>query len=34
MSSWFIIIFGYVIIAVAVFNIVTIGSGLHPLFFN
>jgi len=32
MSSWFIIIFGYVIIAVAVFNIATIGTGSHPLF--
>ena len=30
MSSWLIIIFAYVIIGVAVFNMV--GSGAHPLF--
>ena len=32
MSSWIIIIFAYVIIAVGVFNIVGTGSGFHPLF--
>jgi hypothetical protein len=32
MSSWLIIIFAYVIIAMAVFNIV--GSDTHPLFWN
>lgn len=32
MASWLIIIFGYVVIAVAVFNIVIVGSGPHALF--
>ena len=32
MSSWLIIIFAYVIIAVGVFNIVGVSSGSHPLF--
>jgi hypothetical protein len=32
MSSWLIIIFAYVIIVMAVFNIV--GSDTHPLFWN
>jgi hypothetical protein len=32
MASWLMIIFGYVIIAVAVFNIVIVGSGSHSLF--
>ena len=32
MASWLMIIFGYVIIALAVFNIVTVGSGSHSLF--
>lgn len=31
MASWLIIIFGYVLIAVALFHIV--GSGNHPLLF-
>jgi hypothetical protein len=32
MSSWLIIILGYVIIAVGVFSMVGSGSGTHPLF--
>jgi len=32
MASWIMILFGYVVIAVAVFNIVNVGSGSHPLF--
>jgi hypothetical protein len=32
MASWLIIIFGYIVIAVAVFNIVTVGSGSQALF--
>jgi hypothetical protein len=31
MSSWLIIIFGYVVIAVAVFNMIG-GANRHPLF--
>ena len=33
MTSWIIIIFGYVVIAVAVFNLVG-GSAFHPLFLD
>lgn len=34
MASWLIIIFGYFVIALAIFNIVTVGSGAHPLILN
>lgn len=34
MASWIIIIFAYVVIAVAFFDIITSGSGNHPLFWN
>jgi hypothetical protein len=33
MSSWLIIIFGYVVIAAAVFHMIA-DSGLHPLFLD
>ena len=32
MASWLVIIFAYVVIAVAVFDIMSSGSGYHPLF--
>ena len=32
MAFWLILMFGYVILGVAVFNIVTVGSGWAPLF--
>jgi hypothetical protein len=33
MAAWLIILFGYFIIALAVFNFVIVGSGNHPLSF-